>query len=74
MDTVGTLLKDKGTQIFTSPPHTTVRAAVKLMTDRHVGALMVMQEDRPLGIFTERDALFRVLANRRVSRFIHLKM
>jgi CBS domain-containing protein len=61
MDTVGTLLKEKGAQILSTEPHTTVRAAVKLITDRHVGSVLVMQGDKPLGIFTERDLMEKVV-------------
>ena len=43
----------------------TVADAAYLMKERHVGALLVMNEDRLAGIFTERDALFRVIAEGR---------
>lgn len=39
-----------------------VREAAKLMAKERVGALLVVEADRLIGIFTERDALFRVLA------------
>jgi CBS domain-containing protein len=39
-----------------------VREAAKLMAKESVGALLVVESDRLIGIFTERDALFRVLA------------
>jgi CBS domain-containing protein len=39
-----------------------VREAAKLMAKERVGALLVVESDRLIGIFTERDALFRVLA------------
>ena len=40
----------------------TVRAASLMMVENHVGALLVMQSGRIAGIFTERDALNKVLA------------
>jgi CBS domain-containing protein len=43
----------------------TVAAAARLMRDHRIGALLVLQEGRLAGIFTERDALFRVLAEGR---------
>lgn len=61
MDTVGTLLKEKGNQILSAPPDATVLAAVKLMADRHVGSLIVMQDGKPAGIFTERDLMEKVV-------------
>jgi len=44
---------------------TTVFAAARLMKKHHVGALMVVDGDRLAGIFTERDVVFRVLAEGR---------
>ena len=43
-------------------PDTPVTECVRLMTARKVGALIVMHGERLIGIFTERDALNRVLA------------
>ncbi len=41
---------------------TSVAAAAKLMKRHRIGALLVIKSGRLAGIFTERDALFRVLA------------
>ncbi|MCW2246282.1 CBS domain-containing protein [Azospirillum fermentarium] len=49
-------------RIFTITPDTTVRTAAVMMKEFGVGSLMVTAGDRLTGIFTERDALFRVLA------------
>lgn len=46
-------------------PDMTVVAASRLMKQRCVGALMVVDHGRLAGIFTERDALFRVIAEGR---------
>jgi CBS domain-containing protein len=40
----------------------TVRDAAKLMKTKHYGAVLVTEGDDLLGIFTERDAVFRVIA------------
>jgi CBS domain-containing protein len=45
-----------------APPSTTVARAAKLMAQKNVGAVMVVSEKRLVGIFTERDAVFRVVA------------
>ena len=52
---------DKKKVIKTSP-QTSVRVAARLMQKKHVGAMLVVEGERLVGIFTERDALFRVLA------------
>jgi CBS domain-containing protein len=49
-------------KLVTAPPQTTVSKAAKLMAKRNVGAVMVVDEGRLVGIFTERDAVFRVMA------------
>ena len=48
--------------VFASPQQS-VRDAARLMGSEHVGALPVVEDGRLVGIFTERDALCRVLAN-----------
>jgi CBS domain-containing protein len=44
------------------PGSTTVREAARLMKAKHYGAVLVTEGDELRGIFTERDAVFRVLA------------
>ena len=44
---------------------TTVVEAARLMKHHNVGALLVVDHTRLIGIFTERDALFRLLAEGR---------
>jgi CBS domain-containing protein len=43
----------------------TVASASRLMKQRRVGAILVLDKGRLAGIFTERDALFRVIAEGR---------
>lgn len=52
-------------EIVTAPESMTVGAAARLMKDKGVGAILIMDEGRLVGIFTERDALFRVLSEGR---------
>ena len=55
-------------KVVSAPSKTTVAHAARLMEDNQVGALLVMEKGRLVGIFTERDALFRVLAAGRDPR------
>ena len=48
-----------------APPETTVAKAAKLMARKNVGAIMVVEGKRLVGIFTERDTVFRVVAEGR---------
>lgn len=52
-------------EMLTAPPGTTVSEAAKLMAAKDTGAVMIVQDDRLIGIFTERDAVFRVIAQGR---------
>lgn len=52
----------KNQKLVTVPPNATVTAAAKLMQETRIGALLVVEGNALAGIFTERDALFRVLA------------
>lgn len=52
-------------RLLIAPPETSVREAARLMARRKVGAVMVVQDGRLVGIFTERDAVYRVVAKAR---------
>jgi CBS domain-containing protein len=52
----------KGHNVASISHDQTVLAAVTQMNDGRIGALIVTHDDRPVGIFTERDVLTRVIA------------
>jgi CBS domain-containing protein len=58
--TIRSIIEDQ--EPVTAPAHTTVAEAARLMKKRAVGALMIVEDDKLVGIFTERDALFKVNA------------
>jgi len=58
------VLEHKGRAVESIAPSATVFEAVTRMNDRHIGALLVCEDKRPVGIFTERDILVRVIARR----------
>jgi len=49
-------------KFLTAPPETTVSDAAKLMANKNAGAILVLANDGLVGIFTERDVVFRVIA------------
>jgi CBS domain-containing protein len=49
-------------KLLVASPDTTVAAAAKKMADKKVGAVVVLDGETMVGIFTERDAVFRVIA------------
>ena len=60
-DSLKTLLKNKGRTVHAVPPETTVLDAVRKMNQERIGALLVMNGDDLVGIFTERDVLTRIV-------------
>lgn len=62
----------KKKSVLTAPPDTTVSKAAKLMARKNVGAVMVVEEEKLVGIFTERDAVFRVMAQGRDAKATRL--
>jgi CBS domain-containing protein len=52
---VSSLLHQKGSTVWQVSPEATVFDAIKLMSEKNIGALTVMSGDRLVGIFTERD-------------------
>jgi len=59
---ISVLLERKGRAAFSVPPTTTVTEAARETQRRKVGAVLVMEGDQLVGIFTERDLLWRVVA------------
>ena len=55
-------------KLLIAPPNTSVSTAAKLMATDKVSAVMVVENRRLVGIFTERDAVFRVIAQDRDAR------
>lgn len=65
MATVSDILAVKGPSVLFTHPTSSVLEAAMLMNERKVGSLIVADDDRLVGIITERDILTRVVAERR---------
>jgi len=52
-------------KLLTAAPETTVNEAARLMAEAKVSAVLVVENKKLIGIFTERDAVFRVIAQNR---------
>jgi CBS domain-containing protein len=61
METVAEILSFKGREVLSVKPETRVLSAVELMCERHIGALLVCSGRIPLGVFSERDLMRRVI-------------
>lgn len=68
MKTVGDILQTKGSEVWTIPPETIVFDALKIMADKNVGALVVLDEAEVAGILSERDYARKVILHGKSSR------
>ena len=55
----------EGQELVTAPKNMPVREAARLMKQHNVGAILVVEGDKLAGVFTERDALNRVVSEGR---------
>jgi CBS domain-containing protein len=65
---VNDILRRKGNQVVSIPPHATVLDALRLMADKNLGALLIMDDNRLAGIFTERDYARKIILLGRNSK------
>ncbi len=68
MKTVSRVLQAKGDQIFSVGPDTSVFDALGEMSERDVGALIVMKDGNVVGIFSERDYARKIILAGKASR------
>ena len=50
--------------VYTVGPPATVKTATKLMREKDVGSLVVMEDDKPVGVITERDIVVEVTSKK----------
>ncbi len=65
MATVQDILNKKGTSVVSLVSAESVLTASRIMNERGIGGIVVTENDRMAGIFTERDILRRVVAEQR---------
>ena len=68
MRTVRQLLEAKAPEVYSINPDAPVLDAVRLMAEKHIGALLVMEGERLSGILSERDYARKVVLQGRSSR------
>ena len=67
MTTVKQMLDSKGYDIWSIGPNASVYEAIELMAEKSVGALVVLEDDRTVGIISERDYARKVTLKERSS-------
>ncbi len=68
MNTIRHILQVKGYDVWSTTPRTTVYDALRMMADKNVGALLVMDGEKVMGIFSERDYARKVILQGRSSK------
>lgn len=58
--TVRAVLREKGGEIFSMPPHATIQEVAEELTRRRVGAVVILDGERLVGILSERDIVRNV--------------
>src|SRR5450755_4977273 len=65
---VSMLLRHKGNQVFSIPSDASVYSAIELMAEKNVGDLLVIDDNRLVGIVSERDYARKVILLERSSK------
>jgi Predicted signal-transduction protein containing cAMP-binding and CBS domains len=73
MTTVRSVLQSKGSDIWSTAPDTLVFDALKVMAEKNVGALLVMEGNQLIGIFSERDYARKVVLKGESSHNIAIR-
>ena len=66
--TVRDILKNKGGEVWTISPQKTVYEAIRLMGEKNIGALVVVDGDMVVGMLSERDYSRKIVLQGRASR------
>ena len=66
--TVRDILQNKGGQVWTTGPDSTVYEAIGLMGEKNIGALVIVENDEVIGVLSERDYSRKVVLQGRTSR------
>jgi len=73
MKIVRQILKEKGHTVYSVDPGTIMFNALKIMAEKDIGALMVMENNRIAGIITERDYARKVILQGKSSRELRVE-
>ena len=73
MQTIRKILSEKGNDIWSTSPDSTVFEALQLMADKDVGALTVVDKGKLVGIFSERDYARKVILLGKTSRKTYVR-
>lgn len=68
MKKISQILEKKGHQVYSIKPQTSVYDALQIMMEKNISALLVMEEEKLKGIFTERDYARKLILKGKSSK------
>jgi CBS domain-containing protein len=68
MKTARDLLREKGTQVYATSPEASVYDALQQMAEKNIGALIVFEGERLVGLISERDYARKIVLKNKFSR------
>ena len=68
MHTIRHCLQNKGSDVWSIPPDASVYEALNLMAEKNIGALLVIENGKLVGMFSERDYARKVILQGKTSR------
>lgn len=68
MTIVKQILDNKGREVWSVRPDDSIYAALELMAEKNIGAVLVMEDDKLVGIFSERDYARKIILFGKASR------
>lgn len=72
MKTVRQMISEKNSELLSVAPNETVFQALDLMREKDIGALLVLEDDQLVGIFSERDYARKVILLGKASKDTHV--
>lgn len=73
MGTVNSIIKSKSAHIISVTPDTIIYSALEVMYDKNISALIVMEDEKLKGIFSERDYARKVVLKGKSSKEMKIK-
>ncbi len=61
-------------EVFSVPPEVTIYEAMELMAEKNVGALLIVKDDKLVGVVSERDVARRVVLDPRIASYNEVSM
>ena len=72
LDRISAVLAEKGRAVYSVKPDATVYESLEIISEKNIGCLLIMEDQKLLGIFSERDYARKVALRGRTGRDTHV--